>query len=129
MRRDVVSRGGSMCSMLSRNPSPHPEAVMHRTTGSMMTRERTWALTMIAVALFVLLSAIFGDGLFTSPLWRGDDWIASQLITYLLILAIVLAGWYQARGLPADGVPLRVENSFTPGQVNDPARWRLLMGN
>jgi thiosulfate dehydrogenase [quinone] large subunit len=94
-----------------------------------MTRERTWALTAIAVALFVLLSAIFGDGLFTPPLWRSDDWIASPLITYLLILAIILAGWYQARGLPAEGVPLRVENSLTPGQVNDPARWRLLMGN
>lgn len=102
---------------------------MHRTTIVTMTRERTWTLTAFAVALFVLLSAIFGDGLLTPPLWRSDDWIASPLITYLLTLAIILAGWYQARGLPAEGVPLRVENSLTPGQVNDPARWRLLMGN
>jgi len=102
---------------------------MHRTTIVTMTRERTWTLTAIAVVLFVLLSWIFGEGLFTPPLWRGDNWIASPLITYLLILAIILAGWYQARGLPATGVPLRVENSLTPGQVNDPAVWRLLMGN
>ena len=67
--------------------------------------------------------------MFAPPLWRSDDWIASPLTTYLLILAIVLAGWYQTRGLPASGVPLRVENSLTPGQVNDPAGWRLLMGN
>jgi thiosulfate dehydrogenase (quinone) large subunit len=102
---------------------------MDRTTIVSMTRERTWALTAIAVALFVLLSLIFGDGLFTPPLWRSDDWITSPLITYLIILAIILAGWYQARGLPAAGVPLRLENSLTPGQVNDPDGWRLLMGN
>ena len=74
---------------------------MHCTSIVTMTRERTWALTAIAVALFVLLSAIFGESLFTAPLWRSDDWIASPLITYtLLILAIILAGWYQARGFP-----------------------------
>src|SRR5262249_47861023 len=55
--------------------------------------------------------------------------IASPLITYLIILAIILAGWYQARSLPAAGIPLQVERSLTPGQVNDPAGWRLLMGN
>ncbi len=102
---------------------------MHRRTIFTMTRERTWTLTATAVALFVLLSAIFADGLFAPPFWRSEDWMASPLITYVLILAIILAGWYQARGLPAAGIPLRVETTLTPGQVNDPARWRFLMGN
>jgi hypothetical protein len=44
------------------------------------------------------------------------------------MLAIVLAGW-QARGIPEQGVPLRVDTAVTPGQVNDPVRWRLLMGH
>ena len=32
---------------------------MHRTTIITMTRERTWGVTAIAVALFVLISLIF----------------------------------------------------------------------
>ena len=56
-----------------------------------MTRQRTWMLTAISVALFVLLSWIFADGLFSAPLWNGEDWVSSPLITYLLIGVIVLA--------------------------------------
>jgi len=103
---------------------------MERTTSYLMTRERTWLLTALSVVLFVLLSAIFADHLFTPPLWNGADWINSPLITYLMILAIILAGWFQARGLPVDGITLRLEaNPLTPGQVNDPVTWRLLLGN
>ena len=71
-----------------------------------MTRQRTWVLTAISVALFVLLSWIFADGLFSGPLWNGEDWASSPLVTYLLIAVIVLAGWYQARRLPEEGVSL-----------------------
>jgi thiosulfate dehydrogenase [quinone] large subunit len=103
---------------------------MDRTTTFLMTRERTWTLTIFSVALFVLLSWVFGDGLFTPPLWNESDWISSPLVTYLLILAIVLAGWAQARGIPENGVALRLNNvPLTAGQVTDPAGWRLLMGN
>ena len=103
---------------------------MDRMKTVVMTRQRTWALTAISVALFIILCWIFADGLFALPLWNGEDWIASPLITYLLILAIILAGWYQTRGIPEDGVPLHVETTPpTAGQVNDPVAWRLLMGN
>ena len=103
---------------------------MDRQATLVVTRERTWTLTVFSVALFILLCGIFADGLFTPPLWNGEDWISSPLITYLLILAIVLAGWYQARGIPTDGIALRLETDpMTPGQVNDPVTWRLLMGN
>src|SRR6185295_7466448 len=75
-------------------------------------------------------SAIFADGLFTPPLWIGDNWINSPLITYLMIAAIILAGLAQARAIPDTGKVLRLEaDQRTPGQINDPTAWRLLMGN
>ena len=103
---------------------------MNRFATVVMTRQRTWMLTAISVALFVLLSWIFADGLFSAPLWNGEDWVSSPLITYLLIGVIVLAGWYQARSLPEEGVSLSLPGtSLTPGQVEDPIGWRLLLGN
>jgi thiosulfate dehydrogenase [quinone] large subunit len=95
-----------------------------------MTRQRTWILTAISVALFVLLSWIFADGLFRGPLWNAEDWVSSPLITYLLIGVIVVVGWYQASRLPAAGIPLQTETvAATSGQVADPVGWRLLLGN
>jgi len=95
-----------------------------------MTRQRTWLLTAISVAVFVLLSWIFADGLFRGPLWNAEDWVSSPLITYLLIGVIVLVGWYQASRLPATGIPLQPEtDAMTSGQVADPVGWRLLLGN
>ena len=95
-----------------------------------MTRQRTWLLTAISVAVFVLLSWIFADGLFRGPLWNAEDWVSSPLITYLLIGVIVVVGWYQASRLPAAGIPLQAETvATTSGQVADPVGWRLLLGN
>ena len=103
---------------------------MNGKRGFVMTRQRTWMLTAISVALFVLLSWIFADGLFSAPLWNGEDWVSSPLVTYLLIGVIVLVGWYQARNLPEEGVSLsQPGTSMTPGQVEDPVSWRLLLGN
>src|SRR5688572_29723119 len=98
---------------------------MDRTRTFVMTRERTWVMTALSVMVFVLLCWVFADGLLGPSLWNTEDWTASPLITYLMILAIVLAGWYQARSLPEGGLPLRLEGiPQTPGQVNDPAGWR-----
>ena len=102
---------------------------MNRHATFLMTRERTWVLTVLSVVLFVLLCWIFEDGLFAPPLWNGEEWIASPLITYLLILAIVLAGWSQARSIPTAGVALRLTPDPAPGQIDDPRGWRLLLGN
>jgi thiosulfate dehydrogenase [quinone] large subunit len=103
---------------------------MDRSTTLTVTRERIWTLTAVSVALFLLLSWVFADGLFTPPFWNGENWIASPLITYLMILLIVLAGWYDARHIPEDGILLRLETArTTPGQINDPPLWRLLTGN
>jgi thiosulfate dehydrogenase [quinone] large subunit len=103
---------------------------MDRTTTVMMTRARTWMLTAISVALFVLLSWVFADGLLAPPLWNAEDWFSSPLVTYLLILLIAGVGWRQAQRLPAEGIPLRLgSDPMTPGQVDDPVGWRLLVGN
>ena len=103
---------------------------MNRMPTVVMTRQRTWILTAISVALFVLLSWIFADGLLSGPLWNGEDWVSSPLVTYLLIAVIVLVGWYQAQRLPEAGVTQRVDEAVaTPGQVEDPVWWRLLLGN
>ena len=84
-----------------------------------MTRQRTWILTAISVALFVLLSWIFADGLFRGPLWNAEDWVSSPLITYLLIGVIVLVGWRQASRLPAAGVPLQRRGNRRAAHVHD----------
>lgn len=103
---------------------------MERVTTFTMTRERTWLLAAISVILFLLLCWLFADGLLAPPLWNGEDWVNSPIITYLFIVAILAAGWAQAQRLPVSGLPLRVvATSLTPGQVEDPVRWRLLMGN
>lgn len=103
---------------------------MDRDSVFVMTRQRTWILTAIGVALFILLSWIFADGQLAPPLWNGEDWTASPLITYALIALIVLAGWRQARSLPDEGIALRRASApMTPGQVDDPAGWQFLTGN
>lgn len=87
-------------------------------------------LTVVAVVVFVLLSWLFADGLLIGPLWNGEDWMSSPLITYLMIALIVAAGWYQVQRIPETGIELRLGSAtMTPGQVDDPIRWQLLMGN
>lgn len=103
---------------------------MERTRTFTMTRERVWILTGISAVLFLLLNWIFADGLLTPPLWNGEDWSSSPLITYILLALILIAGWAQAQRIPPEGVALPVGSaSITPGQVEDPVGWRLLMGN
>ncbi|MFN8592784.1 MAG: DoxX family membrane protein [Thermomicrobiales bacterium] len=95
-----------------------------------ITRERTWILTAIAVIIFILLSWVFADGMFGTSLWNSEEWPSSPLITYIMIILILVAGWRQAQSLPAEGIPLRIDPTpMTPGQVDDPIAWQLLMGN
>jgi thiosulfate dehydrogenase (quinone) large subunit len=95
-----------------------------------MTRERTWALTAVSVVLFILLCWIFEDGLLAPPLWNGENWISSPLLTYLLIVIIILCGWSQARSIPERGLEFQLERvPIATGMINDPVNWRLLMGS
>jgi thiosulfate dehydrogenase [quinone] large subunit len=104
-----------------------------------MTRTGTYVLTAISAALFLFLTWVFADGLFaldgdvlfSQENAQGEVAIADGTIwTYVLLALIVVAGLYQARRLPEEGIELRpgVERD-TPGQIQDPEWWRLLLGN
>jgi len=84
-----------------------------------MTRNRTYALTAMSAALYVALCWIFADGLFSGTLWDTRAIASSTVFTYLL-LALILAA----------GVTLQpARDTVTPGQIDDPAGWKQLMGN
>ena len=95
-----------------------------------MTRTKTYVLTAASAVLYVLLCWIFADGLFKlGNLWSSEYIAESTIFTYLFLAAIVGAGVYQARRLPADGVKIETAAEETAGQVADPVTWRLLLGN
>lgn len=98
-----------------------------------MTRQRTYTLTAISAALFALLCWAFADGLFSlDNLWHSDSIAGSTIWTYVLLALIVVAGVYQARQLPENGIAIKPTSEATlstPGQVDDPVWWKLLLGN
>lgn len=95
-----------------------------------MTRTRTYALTAVAAALYVLLNWIFADGLFTENWWNSEEITSSAIWTYVLLALIVAAGVVQARRLPAEVVAIRPEREDTPrGHIHDPIGWQVLLSN
>ena len=95
-----------------------------------MTRNRTYGLTALSAGLYVVLCWIFADGLFDPDNFFNRDEIAtSSLLTYLLFGAIIVAGIYQARSIPAGGVDLAISAQTGRGQIDDPVTWKLLLGN
>ncbi len=96
-----------------------------------MTKGRTYVLTGIAVALWVVLNWLFADDQFSGNPWDAKELSGSNIWTYVLLLLIVAAGVVQAQRLPNEGIditpPLR--DVDTPGQVDDPVVWKLLLGN
>jgi thiosulfate dehydrogenase [quinone] large subunit len=95
-----------------------------------LTKQRTYFLTAVAVALYLLLCWAFADGLFTGTFWDSKAIAASSVWTYVAIVLIVAAGLVQAQRLPEAGVPFTLApQRGAPGQVEDPAVWRLLLGN
>jgi thiosulfate dehydrogenase [quinone] large subunit len=96
-------------------------------------------MTGVAVALFVLLTLVF-DTLtrfelsgpwFSQANERGEaSFIDGVFFTYLFIGLIVAAGLIQAMRLPEGGISLSLgRDTETPGQIQDPSLWRLLLGN
>lgn len=104
-----------------------------------ITRTGTYVMTGIAVALFVLLSLIF-DTLtrfelngpwFSQANERGESsFIDGVFWTYVFIALIALAGVLQARRIPDQGIDVSLgRETDSPGQIQDPSWWRLLLGN
>jgi thiosulfate dehydrogenase [quinone] large subunit len=94
-------------------------------------------LTAVAAAFFILLTWIF-DSIprFSGPVFsqtgeRGDLAIIDGVFfTYLFLGLIIVAGVYQAMRTPEEGVHIGLGRDIeAPGQVEDPAWWRTLLGN
>lgn len=95
-----------------------------------MTRNRAYGLTAVSAGLYVLLSWIFADGLFsTSNLFDKEALAGSSILSYALLATIVVAGIIQARRLPEGGVALGTSTTTGAGQVDDPVAWKQLLGN
>jgi thiosulfate dehydrogenase [quinone] large subunit len=98
-----------------------------------MTRQRTYIITAISAGIYLLLCWAFADGLFSlDNLWNSDVISDSTIWTYVLLALIVVAGVYQARKMPENGIAIAPSNESalaTPGQVDDPVWWKLLLGN
>ncbi len=87
-------------------------------------------MTLFSAGLFALLSWAFANGLY-ADLWNGTVWTNSAAFTYMFILLILAAGYYQAQRLP-DKTARRspaADPIEDPAQVDDPRFWKLLMGN
>jgi thiosulfate dehydrogenase (quinone) large subunit len=95
-----------------------------------MTRQRTYTLTALSALLFVFLSWAFADDQFTGAFWNSKAVMESSVWTYVFLALIVLAGLYQARRLPAEGVStITTVEDLAQGQTDDPRTWKLLLGN
>ena len=100
-----------------------------------ITRTGTYVLTAIAAALFIFLNWVFADGMFDlndSGAWfkREGAIIDGTMWTYIMLALIVFAGVFQAMRTEEAGVELRPARDIdTPGQIQDPTWWKLLLGN
>jgi thiosulfate dehydrogenase [quinone] large subunit len=94
-----------------------------------MTRQKAYTLTGIAAILYIALGIIFADGFFTGTFWDSEGIFGSTIISYLLLAVIVAAGVLQANRLPAEGVEIGAGTGGGTGQIDDPAGWKLLLGN
>jgi thiosulfate dehydrogenase (quinone) large subunit len=91
-----------------------------------------YALTAAAAGFFVFLCWAFADGLFSlsgDALWNSDAILTSTIWTYVMLAVIVAAGLYEASKIPVEGVPVTVSRDVSPGQMDDPPFWKLIMGS
>ena len=97
---------------------------MNRITTFVMTRERTWVLTAISVALFILLCWIFADGLLTAaPVeCRGLDLLAADHLPADRWRSS-WPGGIRRSSIPSEGIALRpAERLHDPRSGRGPGR-------
>lgn len=95
-----------------------------------VTRSRVYLLTAISAALFIVLGLVFGEEFFFAPLFHSEYATEGTWLNWLLLAIIIGAGVMQAQKLGDEEINLKPERSAdTPGQVQDPAFWRLALGN
>jgi len=95
-----------------------------------MTRSKGLMLTGIAALLYIFLGIAFADNLFdVSNLWSSEYVFEGTWFTYVLLAAIVGLGVFNANRIPEDGIQINAGRTTGEGQIDDPAWWKLLLGN
>ncbi|HYJ13619.1 MAG TPA: hypothetical protein VEW66_08510 [Thermomicrobiales bacterium] len=95
-----------------------------------MTRSKGLMLTGIAALLYIFLGIAFADNLFdVSNLWSSEYVFEGTWFTYVLLAAIVGLGVFNANRIPEDGIQIGAGRTTGEGQIDDPAWWKLLLGN
>jgi thiosulfate dehydrogenase [quinone] large subunit len=94
-----------------------------------MTRQKAYGMTALAALIYVALGLIFADDYFTATFFNTDAWADSSALSWLLLLLILVGGAWQASRVPEDGITLDAGRTTGDGQVDDPAGWKLLLGN
>jgi len=95
-----------------------------------MTRSKGLMLTGIAALLYIFLGIAFADGLFNvSNFWSSEFIFEGTWFTYVLLAAIIGLGVMNANRMPEDGIQISAGRTTGEGQIDDPAAWKLLLGN
>jgi len=87
-------------------------------------------LTAFSAVLYAFLCWAFADHQFSGNWWDSKAITDSNIFTYVFLIAILAAGLLQAQQL-TDSAPaiVPVPPQLSDGQMDDPAGWKLLMGN
>ncbi|MGC4108277.1 MAG: hypothetical protein QM753_18305 [Thermomicrobiales bacterium] len=96
---------------------------------SHITKQRIYVFTGIAAILYIALGLIFADKFFTGTFFDSEAIFGTTWLSWAILLFIIGAGVYQANQIPAEGVEIKQTPDTTAGQVDDPAWWKLLLGN
>ncbi len=95
-----------------------------------MTRQKGLVLTGIAALLYIFLGIAFADGMFdVGNFWSSEFIFEGTWLTYALLAAIIILGVVNANRIPEQGITLDAGTTRGEGQVDDPAWWKLLLGN
>lgn len=95
-----------------------------------INKTRIYTFTAIAAALYVLFGIAFADDFWIGPVIGEHYFTDGTWMNWLMLAIIIGAGVRQAQKFGDKGITLEPEDSTrTNGQVEDPALWRLLLGN
>jgi thiosulfate dehydrogenase [quinone] large subunit len=95
-----------------------------------MTRSKGLILTGIAALLYIFLGIAFADGLFNvNNFWSSEFIFEGTWFSYALLAAIIVLGVVNANRMPEDGIDVSAGRTTGEGQIDDPAWWKLILGN
>ena len=96
-----------------------------------ISRARILTFTAVAAVIYVALTIVFADGLWSlGNLWSSEYIFEGTWFTYALLAAIIVLGLVQAQQLGDRELAVHPNpDAEVDGQVEDPKLWKLLLGN